>query len=73
MSESAVGVLVNTTRQNAGAAAIARATGGVMPFSGTVPGGTNTPAATVAADVTVPFAKRSDDKLSHEAPAALGL
>jgi hypothetical protein len=44
-----------------------------MPFSGTVPGGTNTPAATVAADVTVPFAKRSDDKLSHEAPAALGL
>src|SRR5688500_11678302 len=69
MSESAVGLLVTATRQNAGAAAIARATGGVMPRPGVADGGVNVPAATTVAEVTVAFGSCNDDRLSHDAGA----
>jgi hypothetical protein len=71
MSESAVGLLVNAMRQNAGSAAIVRARAGATPRPGAV-GGVNAPAATSVADVTVAFGRRNDARLSHEAAAAAG-
>src|SRR6187200_1441817 len=72
MSESAVGLLVSATRQNAGAEAIARARAGGTPRPGTAVGGANAPAAMAVADVTVAFCSRREDKPSHDTGAAAG-
>src|SRR5947207_12655910 len=66
MSESLEGVSVAATRQNAGSAEYCCA---ALPRPAP-PGGTNAPAAMVAADVTVAFCSDKPTRLSHDAPAA---
>src|SRR5437762_14089781 len=66
MSESLEGFSVAATRQNAGSAAYCCA---ALPRPAP-PGGTNAPAAIVAADVTVAFCSDKPTRLSHDAPAA---
>ncbi len=73
MSESADGVSVAATRQNAGRFLNACAEGGASPGSASAAVGANAPAATAWANVMVALGSFNEDKLSHDAAAALAV
>src|SRR5688500_885255 len=73
MSESDVGVRVAATRQNAGRFLNGCAEGGASPGSASPAVGVNAPAATVWASVIVASGSFTDDRLSHDAAAALAV